>query len=300
MMSKPTIQVAIAILLHQAQVLVGWRTADQHQGNKHEFPGGKVEPGETAEQACRREVLEEVGIDVQDWHMFNSLQFEYEDVIVSLHVFHAIVPNHQLQQIRSPWTWFKRNELQDLNFPQANQVILKRLYMTTVIKISDQIEHLHTLPESQILYWRVAPDAQHAMTLMDLSIEQLSRVVVNVALWKNLNPLQQQAVAAIHLKQSQLMQLQKGDLTVGCRYIAACHDQNSAEHAQRIGCDAILLSPVLETLSHPNSPSLGWEQFHLITQNIHLPVFALGGLQLNDLAIAQSYGAYGIAGQRAI
>ncbi len=41
-MSKPLVQVAIAILLHQGKVLVGWRQAEQHQGNKHEFPGGKV------------------------------------------------------------------------------------------------------------------------------------------------------------------------------------------------------------------------------------------------------------------
>ena len=54
-MSKPLVQVAIAILLHQGKVLVGWRQAEQHQGNKHEFPGGKVEAGETPEQACRRE-----------------------------------------------------------------------------------------------------------------------------------------------------------------------------------------------------------------------------------------------------
>jgi ADP-ribose pyrophosphatase len=50
-MSKPQIDVAIAILLHQDKVLVGWREAKQHQGNKHEFPGGKVEQGESPEQA---------------------------------------------------------------------------------------------------------------------------------------------------------------------------------------------------------------------------------------------------------
>ena len=99
---------------------------------------------------------------------------------------------------------------------------------------------------------------------------------------------------------SQLMQLSKGELNVGQRYIAACHDRSSAEHAQEIGCDALLLSPVLETLSHPNSETLGWQQFSLIAEEIHIPIFALGGLQLADLAKAQSYGAYGIAGQRSI
>jgi len=120
-MSKPLVQVAIAILLHQGKVLVGWRQAEQHQGNKHEFPGGKVESGETTEHACRREVLEEVGIDITDWHAFDSIQFEYEDVIVHLHLFHGIVSDHQLSDIRVPWAWFKRAELQDLNFPKANQ-----------------------------------------------------------------------------------------------------------------------------------------------------------------------------------
>ena len=299
-MSKPLVQVAIAILLHQGKVLVGWRHAEQHQGNKHEFPGGKVESGETTEHACRREVLEEVGIDITDWHAFDSIQFEYEDVIVHLHLFHGIVSDHQLSDIRVPWAWFKRAELQDLNFPKANQAILKRLYAPQVIKISEQITLLKDLPEQQVLYWRVPASPEHILTIAELSVEQLARVIVNIELWKGLNPLQQQAVAAIHLKQSQLMQLSKGELNVGQRYIAACHDTESAEHAQNIGCDAILLSPVLETLSHPNSDTLGWEQFSLITQKIHIPIFALGGLQLADLAKAQSYGAYGIAGQRSI
>jgi len=58
-MAKATVDVAIAILLHKSKVLVGWRQANQHQGNKHEFPGGKVEKWETPEQACRREIYEE-------------------------------------------------------------------------------------------------------------------------------------------------------------------------------------------------------------------------------------------------
>ena len=167
-------------------------------------------------------------------------------------------------------------------------------------KISDQIDLLKDLPEQQVLYWRVPASPEHILKIAELSVEQLARVIVNIELWKGLNPLQQQAVAAIHLKQSQLMQLSKGELNVGQRYIAACHDRSSAEHAQEIGCDALLLSPVLDTLSHPNSETLGWEQLSLIAEEIHIPIFALGGLQLADLAKAQSYGAYGIAGQRSI
>ena len=99
-MSKPTIHVAIAILLHQGKVLVGWREANQHQGNKHEFPGGKVEEGETPLAACRREIYEEVGVGLQDWHTFDVIRHEYDDVIVNLHLFHAIVPTALLNEIQ--------------------------------------------------------------------------------------------------------------------------------------------------------------------------------------------------------
>lgn len=86
-MAKAIVDVAIAILLHKSKVLVGWRQADQHQGNKHEFPGGKVELGESPEQACRREIYEEVGIGLKEWHPFDIIRHEYEDVIVNLHLF---------------------------------------------------------------------------------------------------------------------------------------------------------------------------------------------------------------------
>lgn len=72
-MAKAIVDVAIAILLHKSKVLVGWRQADQHQGNKHEFPGGKVELGESPEQACRREIYEEVA---------NCFKEEYKVVVL--------------------------------------------------------------------------------------------------------------------------------------------------------------------------------------------------------------------------
>lgn len=65
-MAKAIVDVAIAILLHKSKVLVGWRQADQHQGNKHEFPGGKVELGESHRPLVIREIYEEVGIGLKE------------------------------------------------------------------------------------------------------------------------------------------------------------------------------------------------------------------------------------------
>ena len=96
------------------------------------------------------------------------------------------------------------------------------------------------------------------------------------------------------------MQLQKGDLKVGQRYIAACHDIVSAQHAQQIGCEAILLSPVLVTTTHHDATPLGWEKFQQIAEFVDIPVFALGGLTQDDLTTAEQHHAYGIAGVRFI
>lgn len=297
-MSKPTIHVAIAILLHQDKVLVGWREAKQHQGNKHEFPGGKVEEGESPLAACRREIYEEVGIGLQDWHAFDVIRHEYDDVIVNLHLFHAIVPSALLNEIQQPWRWYSRDELLSLNFPKANQAMIKRLHWAHQIKISDGLNALDALKLDQLMYWRVEGTQAQIVEISGLSVEQLSKLIVNIELYQQLNSIQQQAISAIHLKQSQVMALMQGDLITGKRYIAACHDLVSMKQAEKIGCDAILLSPVLATETHPEAWALGWEQFKNFAAQVEIPVFALGGMQTGDLLTAQQQGAYGIAGIR--
>lgn len=82
------------------------------------------------------------------------------------------------------------------------------------------------------------------------------------------------------------------------RYIAACHDAVSLKHAQQIGCDAVFISPVKTTATHPEAVALGWERFSELAQNSQIPVFALGGMSPDDLVTAQKHGAYGLAGIR--
>lgn len=297
-MSKPSLHIAIAILRHHQNILVGRREAQQHQGNKHEFPGGKVEAGETPVQACRRETFEEVGVDLKEWHAFDCIRHEYDDVIVNLHIFHAEVPDEKLNEVQSPWTWYRRNQLLDLNFPKANKAMLQRLYWPHQIKISDDLTVLGQLSKNQLLYFRVDADQEQIIALSNCKIDDLPQLMVNIDLWKQLNSIQQQGIGTIHLKQSQLMLLQKGELKAGQRYIAACHDLVSALHAQAIGCDAILLSPVLLTTTHSDAQPMGWEQFESIAQKMHIPVFALGGMKQDHLVEAQHHQAYGIAGIR--
>lgn len=297
-MAKATVDVAIAILLHKSKVLVGWRQANQHQGNKHEFPGGKIEEGETPEQACRREVYEEVGIGLKEWHQFDVIRHEYEDIIVTLHLLHAYVPDELLNLIHQPWSWFSRDQLTDLNFPKANSTIIERLIWSHLIKISDQVDELPKTNSQMYLRIETKDIEKLQQQLIKLSEQQLLKLIVNVDVWQQLNTVLQEKIKTVHLKQSQLMQLKKGDLVVAKRYIAACHDAVSVQHAHQIGCDAIFLSPVNPTATHPNSKVLGWDGFAALAQNSDIPVFALGGVAPADLEQAQKHNAYGLAGIR--
>ncbi len=82
---KPTIRVAAAVLQDsEGRILVGQRTAGKTLAGLWEFPGGKLEPGEAAEAALRRELFEELGIRVQSCRPLMQLQYEYPERYVEL------------------------------------------------------------------------------------------------------------------------------------------------------------------------------------------------------------------------
>lgn len=296
-MPKPIIDVAIGILLNKNKVLVGWREAKQHQGNKHEFPGGKVESNESPVEACRREIYEEVGVGIKEWHVFDQITHEYDDVIVQLHLFHAFVPDELLALIHQPWSWFTRDQLKNLNFPKANDAILQRLSWPHFIKVS---ELLDSFSSNRLQYWRSKNLVKQNIRqiLEHLSEVELDAVILNQDQWQELDYDLQKKIKTIHLKQHQLMQLKQGDLVVSKRYIAACHDLVALNHAHKLGCDAVFISPVQATPTHPEAIALGWDGFDQIAEHSHIPVFALGGLHPNDLEQAIKHGAYGVAGIR--
>jgi 8-oxo-dGTP diphosphatase len=102
----------------------------------------------------------------------------------------------------------------------------------------------------------------------------------------------------VHLPASRVRDLRTRPLPPAKRVTAACHDVGELLAAVRIGCDAVLVSPVAPTPTHPAAPALGWEGFARLAARSPLPAYGLGGLGPADLAQARSCGGFGIAGIR--
>lgn len=293
---QKVVHVAIGLIMHQGKILVGWRDENLHQGGCYEFPGGKVEAHEDSRQAVIREIKEEVNLEIIVVKLFHRLQFEYPDRHVKLD-FYLCRLSDAGQQAFQHWQWVDLDQLSQLTFPAANDVIIKRLNWTRYLAVSpENIEQRKPKNNIELVYLRTssAPELKLIRALQTY-LPQI-KLILRLQDYLVLDQALQQQVFAIHFNGEQLAQCQDLAEFENINIIAACHCTADIVKANQLGCDAILLSPVLATPSHPEQQGMGWPQFHHLAAQAEMPVYALGGMQIEDLPAAQQHAAYGIAG----
>ncbi|MCG9599602.1 8-oxo-dGTP diphosphatase MutT [Vibrio sp. Isolate31] len=124
------IHIVAGIIFNQdkSQVFITKRPDDKHKGGFWEFPGGKVEEGETIEQAMTRELDEEIGIKVTEQSLFEHLEFDYTDK--SLKFDFILVTDFEDQPYGKEGQqgeWVSLESLNQYTFPEANVPILERV-----------------------------------------------------------------------------------------------------------------------------------------------------------------------------
>jgi len=126
------VKVAIAVIINKNnQVLITKRGADQHQGNKWEFPGGKVEAAETAQQALARELKEELGIQLESANFLTTITHSYSTKNITLEVYKVTKWQGDPKGLEGqPMRWVEKIALKDYEFPTANAEILTILEET--------------------------------------------------------------------------------------------------------------------------------------------------------------------------
>lgn len=123
---RVVIPISIAVIVHNGKYLIQQRTAQQVLGGKWEFPGGKIESGETPFAAAERETLEETGLMVRAERMLLELRHAYEHATVQLHFIRCALTDDSPRP-REGIRWVTAAELTNDDFPPANAPLLNFL-----------------------------------------------------------------------------------------------------------------------------------------------------------------------------
>ena len=120
------IHIAVAVVERDGCYLVGRRPDGVALAGLWEFPGGKVEPGETLAEAAARECLEETGLAVTVGAAYSTVDHQYEHARVRLSFF-ACKPVDRRAEPKPPFEWRPAAMLADLPFPAANAALIRQL-----------------------------------------------------------------------------------------------------------------------------------------------------------------------------
>lgn len=311
--AQPDMLAVVAAVVRGAagQVLIARRADHLHQGGRWEFPGGKLEAGETSREALDRELDEELGIRPAACRRLLRIPYRYPDKAVLLDVWEvSAFTGTPAGRQGQPLAWAAPEDLARYRFPAANRPILAAARLPEHYLITPPpggprdaawpagVEQAAAAGRAliQLRAPALAPEAFAPLAREACRRAQAhgARVLVNGP------PELARAAGAdgLHLSSARLAMFQREAATASLWVGASCHGPEELARAVHGGADFAVLSPVAATPSHPQAEALGWRRFAAWVRDLPLPVYALGGLGPADLEAAHAARAQGVAGIR--
>jgi len=283
------LHVAVAAIVNSGgQVLVSQRPEHVHQGGLWEFPGGKIESGESVQEALQREIHEELGISIVHQRPLIRVPFRYPDRSVLLDVW--AVDEYQGEphgKEGQPVKWVAVDSLRREQFPAANEPIISALQLPSKYLITPEpdpaaegfVEHLQACLDKgvrlvQLRAKNLDEDAYRTLAreVIGLCHEYGAKILLNT----EADLVQALGADGLHLTSQRLQQTRERPLPLTYLVAASCHTPDELCAAQSAGADFAMLSPVLPTASHPDANPLGWPAFAHCIDRVAMPVYALG------------------------
>ena len=305
------VEVSAGILLRKTangyEYLLAQRPPDKVYAGYWEFPGGKLEAGESFHDALVRELQEELGIDIKQAAPWLCREFTYPHARVRLKFFRVTSWQgeiHPHEHTGAIWTRLGDTPAVTPVLP-ANGPILRALVLPETYAITNaadngievELERIAGALRRGIRLFQIRDKAlpgterlRFAQRVMTLAAEFPDTCVL-------VNDDEQLARAigasGLHLSSGSLHALdRRPDFD---RIAASCHTGADLERAANLDIDFVVLSPVLPTASHPEATGMGWDTFGQFVEHLTIPVYALGGMRQEMLVTAKAHGAHGIA-----
>jgi 8-oxo-dGTP diphosphatase len=298
-----------------------------------EFPGGKVEAGESVRDALVRELIEELNVVVTHATPWFTFMMHYTHATVRLHcwrvhAWHGHMNGNMRGMEGQEFAWVTLNAMTVSPTLPGCVPIFKALALPYVYAITNAsemgvelyLQHLRALWSKnasngrpalgfvnevvpQMVQVREKNMSRAACTSFAKSVIALARECeysreVKVLINSDIALAHEVGTDGVHLTSAQLLTLkERPDFAlVG----ASAHTREEIERACELKCDFVVLGAVQTTRTHPDQAPMGWTRFAELTEAVPLPCYALGGLAMADLKMAIEHGAHGVAMQRGL
>ena len=306
---RGVVRVAAAVIQKaDGDVLLAQRPPGKPYEGYWEFPGGKLEPGESAHDALVRELAEELGLVVRRAVPWISQSFVYPHAHVALEFFRVLAWDGEPHgHDGQAFVWQTPGRYTVAPLLPANTRVLSALTLPALYGITcaeDLGEDAFVaraaaafagglrLVQVREKGWPPARRDALAARVQALAAPHAAKVLLN----GDEDDARRLGLAGVHWTSRRLADAhgRPDDLMVG----ASCHSRADLSRAADLGVDFAVLGPVLRTPTHPDADVLGFDGFAAAIAGTRIPVYALGGLVAGDLAAAMSAGAHGIAMRR--
>ena len=312
---SPPIDVAVGILIRDdGSFLLAQRPAGKPMAGYWEFPGGKLETGESVFEALAREFDEELSLRIATASAWVQRVVSYPHATVRLHFWrsfgegrgwHGTAQANEGQGFR----WERIDRLTTEPWLAGAEPVKRWLRLPAIYAISQAttmgVPAFLAALDRQLAARAIAQLQLREPGMDDVSFDALFDAVLErceagaVRLLVNSTHAERywSRASGVHLTSRDLMTTAVRPEVDWC--FASCHDAHELERAAALALDAAVVGPVHPTASHPGAPALGWPAFAARVAATRLPVYAIGGLGTADLDDALKAGAHGVAMIRA-
>lgn len=303
--ARTPVDVAVGILIRpDGHLLLASRPEGKPYAGYWEFPGGKLEPGEAVAHALKRELHEELGVDIGSVFPWVVRVFDYPHALVRLHfcrVFEWSGELHAREQQR--FGFFPLDGMPTPLLP-ATVPVLRGLELPTVYAISAAqrlgiptfLQRLEAALARGLKFVQLREPELSADEVGQLFGRMQSMVrAAGACLIVNSRHAQalRDAADGVHLT---AQALREATQRPAARWVgASVHGVDELARAAELGLDFAVLGPIRPTASHPGQTPLGWTEFERIAAATALPLYAIGGLDIESAPLAKACGGHGVA-----